>query len=133
MQILMHLCGQQLERGTNGAYFHLIPVLDRVMRADKVQRCPRCNEWLDDTDMADRAGVPLALDSLPPWAVARRAVLADLATASYVLGWEKSAWHIRQAQRDEDVASAATLEAIIERARTITTGADPGGDAPMVA
>jgi hypothetical protein len=126
MHILRHLCGQQLERGTNGVYFHLIPVLDRAMRADKVQRCPRCNEWLDDTDMADRAGVPLAVGSLPAWAVARRAVLADLATAGYTLRWEKSAWYIRHSERFEDVSSATALEAIIERARTIATGADPG-------
>jgi hypothetical protein len=140
MQILRHLCGQALERqalerGSNlpGTYYHLIPGGAGITRAVRVERCPRCNEWLDDTDLLEPAGVPLALEHPSERSIARRMVLARLAEAGSVLRWADGAWYIRHGERDEDVAAAATLDAIIERARSITTTTDPGGDAPMAA
>jgi hypothetical protein len=135
MQILMHLCGQKLERARDGSgtYFDLIRIGDQWGRVIKIQRCPTCGELLDDADMQDRAGVPLALEHPSERAIARRAVLDDLATAGYTLHWADGAWHIRYIDQAEDTASATTLDAMIELARAIITGTDPGGDAPMAA
>jgi hypothetical protein len=140
MHILRHLCGQALERqvlersnNPPGTYYHLIPGGAGITRAVRVERCPCCNELLDDTDIIDRTGAPLALDTLPAWGVARRAVLAGLAAAGYTLRWADGAWHIRHTDQAADTASASTLDAMIELAQAIITGTDPGGDAPMAA
>jgi hypothetical protein len=90
MQLLHHLCGQLLERGAglHGTYYQLTQVGDAGSRALKIERCPRCNEMLSDTDMLNRAGVPLPIEYPPSWSIRRRAALSSLAAAGYALDWK---------------------------------------------
>ena len=121
MLFLRHLCGQILERaaGASGAYYHLIPVRDHGGRAEQVQRCPRCNELLLDTDMRDSTGAPLIINLVSEQSRARHAVLVGLASAGYALRWEDGTWYVRPLASDQDTVSSNALDTIIVLASAI--------------
>jgi hypothetical protein len=119
MQLLHHLCGQLLERGTDlhGAYYQLTRVGDAGGFATAVECCPRCNESLSDTDMLDGTGVPISIEYPSNWSIRRRAALSNLAAAGYALHWEDGQWHIHHGATA--IAFADTLDVLIALGHSI--------------
>jgi len=134
MQMINHLCGQDLERGSgpHGVYLVAKPS-GRVHHID-VQTCPQCGETLCDTDCTDRAGVPLVVDSPTEWSIARRAALTGMAAAGYTLRYDPGHagaggpggyWRIGAPGVDYDIVSSDNLDAVIELAAALTAGQVP--------
>jgi len=76
MDLIRHMCGQDLERGAGpqGAYFVLVFASEDAERGDyeEVQVCPQCGEDLCDTDCTDLGGVPLYINNQSKWSIERR-------------------------------------------------------------
>jgi hypothetical protein len=127
MQMLTHLCGQEVQRGAGlyGPYYQLAQLDTHGCFATELQRCPRCGELLDDTDMLDRAGLPLVIDTSAEPNIARRAALAGLGAAGYQLHWEDGRWRIRPVDGDRDIVSCDTLDGLVELAQAITVNQVP--------
>jgi hypothetical protein len=127
MQMLTHLCGQELEHsaGPHGTYFQLIRIGDHGGHAMAVQSCPRCNELLDDADMLDHTGVPLLLTFPSEPSIARRAALAGLGAGGYQLHWDTGLWRVRPIDGEGDIVSCDTLDEIAELAQAIAANQIP--------
>jgi hypothetical protein len=127
MRILRHLCGQELEHsaGPHGACFQLARPGNHDSFATQLERCPRCGELLDDTDMRDRAGRPLVIPLPSELSLARRAALAGLAFAGYQLHWDDGWWRVRPVDGDRDIVSCDTLDGLVELAQAITANQVP--------
>jgi hypothetical protein len=127
MRILRHLCGQELEHtnGLDGTRFQLAQPDKHGSFAMQVERCPRCNELLDDTDMRDRAGRPLVIPLPSEPSLARRAALAGLAFAGYQLHWDDGWWRVRPVDSDRDIVSCDTLDGLVELAQALTANQVP--------
>jgi hypothetical protein len=81
MELIKHMCGQELERGAGrqGAYFLLvIQPMQRRGEYREVQACPNCGEPLCDTECTDLGGTPLSIPNQTEWSKQRRREL----------GWE---------------------------------------------
>ena len=127
MQMITHLCGQPLERcaGDQGSYLTAKPSGHARVHHVEVQSCPRCGETLCDSDMTDRADVPLMINNPSAWSIARRAALAGLIAAGYALSYDNGYWRIATADRDYDTASTDNLDAMIALATALTAGQTP--------
>ncbi len=127
MRILIHLCGQELEHTNDlhGTSFQLTRPDNHGSFATEVERCPRCGELLDDTDMRDRAGMPLVIATPSEPSLARRAALAGLGAAGYQLHWDAGRWCIRPVDSEHDIVSSHDLNALIELAQALTANQVP--------
>jgi hypothetical protein len=127
MRILTHLCGQELEHsnGLHRTYFQLTRPDNHGSFATQVERCPRCNELLYETDMRDRIGMPLVIDTPSEPSLARRAALAALALAGYQLHWDDGRWCIRPVDGGHDIVSCDTLDGLVELAQAISVNQIP--------
>lgn len=131
MQMMNHLCGQELERGTgpHGAYLAAKPIGHARVHHVEVECCPRCGETLCDTDCTDRSGAPLVVNSPSAWSSERRAALAGLAAAGYTLRYDSDPpggwWRIGAPGVDYDIASSDNLDAVVELAAALTAGQIP--------